>query len=726
MHKNRKRRNAERAVLSGCIAGLLMFSGITAGAQSPAVNETQENTQAEAQIQALTETQNATRTEAGNEGKYIIGDVTADESVNLLDAIAIQKFSLSMVDFTDIQKQCGDVDGNETVNLLDSIMIQKFALGMLSEDSKIGNYFTPANSTDATDPTTPTPPTDPPTRQTDPPTQPTEPPTQPTDPTEPDTVELNKASITIGVGEKYTLIKSSPTGSGLSDALFTSDNPDIVKVDASSGEITGLKVGGATIKITTHNGATASCSVVVKKAPVTMSINKTSLMLGIGEKYDLDSSFGKGEGAYHIAYTSNNSAVASVKSAGGIVTAVKTGTATITATAYNGVKVICAVTVRNAPTSVSLNKTKLTMTVGTTFDLDSSLPSGQAAHSIVYSSSNPKAASVKAAGGLVTAQYPGTATITAKTYNGKTASCVVTVPVVNYNANHTSAMVQSEINILKRMYPELIKVSSAGKSLRGKDITLVKMGFGSKKGFIVSGIHSREDLAVNFTLRSIAEYAQAYYSSSGMYGSYNIKDLLNKYTLYIIPCGNPDGLDICNGGEYPTFDFPHLERGSYKGNARNVNINRNYPYGWSSAVNGGIYGISNKGTSPGSEPETQAVMNVCKGNNFEWGMDIHILSGGIYWRANHTGVIPNDYSFATKVSNASSIPLFAAGYDEANYGGVFETWFRDYFNKPALCVELVPMSKVLSWNDYRLHAQNFDYCSEWHKTKFLLAGAMTY
>lgn len=407
------------------------------------------------------------------------------------------------------------------------------------------------------------------------------------------------------------------------------------------------------------------------------------------------------------------------------MTANSVGTALITAKAYNGIKASCIVTVKKAPTAIYLNKTSLSLTVGKTFDLNSSLPSGCASYSIKYSSNNSKVASVKSGGGLVTAVAPGTATITATTYNGKKVSCKVTVTLIDYNANHTSKMVNDEVKALSKMYPDIVKTSVIGQSLKGKDITLVKLGKGKKKGLIFSGSHSREDLAVNFTLRSLVEYAAAYYSSSGMYGNYNIKNMLNEYTLYVIPCINPDGLDICNGGGSPTFSFPGLDRGLYKGNGRNVNINRNFPYGWSSALNGSIYGISNKGTSPGSEPETQAVMNLCKNENFEWGIDIHILSGGIYWRANHTGVIPNDYTFGKQVSDASGLPLFPAGYDEANYGGVFETWFRDEFNKPALCVELVPLSKALSFSDYRIHARNFDYCSEWSKTKYLFAGAMS-
>ena len=336
-----------------------------------------------------------------------------------------------MVDFSDIQKQCGDVDRNEAVNLLDSIMIQKFALGMLGDDSEIGKSFTPSTPTEPTQPTDPlTQPTDPPTQPTDPPTTPSEPPTQPTDPTEPDTVELDKTALTLGVGEKYPLIKSSPTGSDLSDAIFTSYNPEVATVDAETGEITAVQNGTAIITITTHNGTVAECMLTVKNSPTSISLNKTAIMLGIGETFDLNSSLPRGEAAYHIAYSSNNSSVSGVKASGGLVTANKVGTANITATTYNGKTVTCTVTVKKAPTSMSLNKTSLTLRIGEYFDLNSSLPSGQGAYSILYSSSKPSVASVKAAGGLVCAVQEGTATITARTYNDVTAICTVTVEKV--------------------------------------------------------------------------------------------------------------------------------------------------------------------------------------------------------------------------------------------------------------------------------------------------------
>lgn len=433
-----------KIVLCCILAALMVSSSIAAGTAldgaeeneleviTPTEAETQGETVAETQAETetqeetQTETQVETQTDVSVEGEYILGDVNSDSSVNLLDAIAIQKFSLSMVAFTDIQKQCGDVDGNEAVNLLDSIMIQKFALGMLSKDSEIGNCFTPANPTDATDPTT-TQPTEPPTQATEPATTPTDPITVPTDPTEPDTVELNKTALTLGVGEKYTLIKSSPTGSDLSDAVFASNNPDVAAVDAETGEITAVQNGTAIITITTRNGAVAECMLTVKNSPTSISLNKTAITLGIGETFDLNSSLLSGEAAYHIAYSSDNAEVASVISSGGLVTANKTGTATVTATAYNGVKVSCAVTVRNAPTKLKLNATSLTLGVGEIFDLNSSMPKGEAAYHIAYSSDNEEIAGVKRSGGLVTANKTGTATVTATAYNGVQVSCTVTV-----------------------------------------------------------------------------------------------------------------------------------------------------------------------------------------------------------------------------------------------------------------------------------------------------------
>lgn len=78
------------------------------------------------------------------------------------------------------------------------------------------------------------------------------------------------------------------------------------------------------------------------------------------------------------------------------------------------------------PTSVSLNKTSLTLDVGKSYTLTKTVSPSNAVTSYTWSSSNTSVATVDG-NGKVTAKSSGTATITVKTSNGKTATCKVTV-----------------------------------------------------------------------------------------------------------------------------------------------------------------------------------------------------------------------------------------------------------------------------------------------------------
>ena len=79
------------------------------------------------------------------------------------------------------------------------------------------------------------------------------------------------------------------------------------------------------------------------------------------------------------------------------------------------------------PTSVALNKTTLTLDTGKTSNLKATVyPSNAANKKCTWSSSNTSVATVDS-NGKVTAKKAGTATITVKTSNGKTANCKVTV-----------------------------------------------------------------------------------------------------------------------------------------------------------------------------------------------------------------------------------------------------------------------------------------------------------
>ncbi len=95
------------------------------------------------------------------------------------------------------------------------------------------------------------------------------------------------------------------------------------------------------------------------------------------------------------------------------------------------------------PTSVSLNKTSLTLDVGKSYTLTKTVSPSNAVTSYTWSSSNTSVATVDS-NGKVTAKASGTATITVKTSNGKTATCKVTVnlpaPQITGLANTTGGI----------------------------------------------------------------------------------------------------------------------------------------------------------------------------------------------------------------------------------------------------------------------------------------------
>ncbi|MEE1077143.1 MAG: Ig-like domain-containing protein [Acutalibacteraceae bacterium] len=255
----------------------------------------------------------------------------------------------------------------------------------------------------------------------------------------PTSVSLNKSSITLGAGEQFDFNSSLSQGSASYSTVYSSSNPNVVSVKAGGGLATGKTPGTATITVKTYNGKTATCKVTVKKAPTSVSLNKTSATLGIGEKIDLNSKMPTGEASRVVAYTSADTSIATVDGSG-VVTAKKTGTVTITAKTYNGKTATCKITVKKAPTSVSLNKASATLGIGEKIDLNSKMPTGEASRVVTYTSADTSIATVDGSG-VVTAKKTGTVTITAKTYNGKTATCKITVKKAptSVSLNKTSA-----------------------------------------------------------------------------------------------------------------------------------------------------------------------------------------------------------------------------------------------------------------------------------------------
>ena len=237
-------------------------------------------------------------------------------------------------------------------------------------------------------------------------------------------VKLSKSSITIGKGETVKLTATiAPKSTSDKSLTWITTNSKVVTV--SGGKLVGKANGTATVSVKTSNGKTATCKVTVKTAADKVKLSKTTLTVGVGEKYTLKSSVTTNHASYARTYTSSNKKIVTVDS-NGKITAKKTGTATITVKTFNGKKATCKVTVKKAPSKVTLNKKTLTLKKGKSATLKVSLPKNTASYKKTFTSSNKSVATVSSSG-KVTAKKAGTATITVKTFNGKTYKCKVTV-----------------------------------------------------------------------------------------------------------------------------------------------------------------------------------------------------------------------------------------------------------------------------------------------------------
>ena len=159
--------------------------------------------------------------------------------------------------------------------------------------------------------------------------------------------------------------------------------------------------------------------------PKSVKVSKSKVTLGVKETYNLDEVISPSNKVDVVKWSTSNKSVVTVGSTG-VITAKKAGTATIKVTTSNKKTATCKVTVKKAPTKLSLNKKSATIKVKKQVNLNPKFYSGQYANKVTFKSSNTKIATVNSTG-VVTGKKKGTVTITAKTYNGKKCTCKITV-----------------------------------------------------------------------------------------------------------------------------------------------------------------------------------------------------------------------------------------------------------------------------------------------------------
>lgn len=255
-------------------------------------------------------------------------------------------------------------------------------------------------------------------------------------------------------------------------------------------------------------------------------------------------------------------------------------------------------------------------------------------------------------------------------------------------AEYTYEDMESDLRELEAKYPELIRVSSAGKSLDGREIYYADMGDAAAERSIMinAGIHGREYMTPLVLMKQLEYYLVNYQKRDGE--GVTFAQRFEGILFRIVPMINPDGITLSQKGlaglrsaelregveaiyrsdcqlfesykEYESID-EYLKY--WKANAGGVDLNRNFDIDYWEEMRTGISAPSSqkyKGDRPNSEPETAALCFLTMSMpGLMCALSIHSQGEIIYWDCGQTGELRNaTRNLALAVAKISGYSLY--------------------------------------------------------------------
>ncbi len=260
---------------------------------------------------------------------------------------------------------------------------------------------------------------------------------------------------------------------------------------------------------------------------------------------------------------------------------------------------------------------------------------------------------------------------------------------------------------LKKTYP-FLGVNIIGKSLCQRDIFSLTIGKSRNPLIIAAGFHAQEWLTVLLALR-FAEIIL--YSKINKTPIWGIDPAGITRSIMIIPCVNPDGVEIAldgfeSAGRYAENckKIASVSGEKWNANARGVDINHNFDAGWNELrrmeTDSGILGPSPRrygGYMPESEPETKALVYQCRLYSPRTAIALHSQGEEIFFEYGNKK-LPRNEEIAKILSAVSGYEL-VENSGLASHGG-FKDWFIEYFNKPAFTIEIGKGENPLPISDF--------------------------
>ena len=264
-------------------------------------------------------------------------------------------------------------------------------------------------------------------------------------------VEMDKQTATVDINGENTVqlnAKVIPSNANKNTEItWTSKKKAVASVN-QKGLVTGKTVGNSMIMATSQNGYSADCLVVCQAKITGIKINPVTANMTVGQKITLTATTSPEIVTENVTWKSRNEDVAKVDNNGN-VTGIGKGVVEIIAQNPGGtIQAVCTVTVKINPTEIRLNYSKLVLDKNS-----SNIPKLEATilpdttyvnNSIVWDSSNKNVVTVE--NGKLTLIGNGKTQITAKTENGLTATCDVTVQTSITSIAVSSTSKKMEVN----------------------------------------------------------------------------------------------------------------------------------------------------------------------------------------------------------------------------------------------------------------------------------------
>lgn len=241
-----------------------------------------------------------------------------------------------------------------------------------------------------------------------------------------------------------------------------------------------------------------------------------------------------------------------------------------------------------------------------------------------------------------------------------------------------------DVEILRENYSNQIQVVKLCDTADGRGVFDIVLGdpHGDNQILIFGAMHAREYITTQVVMRQLCESLDALNDYGGTYRGVSTAELLRGLTIHFVPLNNPDGVAISQFGlsgvknpylraQVSAMSYGDLEQ--WKANANGVDLNRNFDAGWYE-FNGSPQPAPEryKGTSPGSEPETAALIRLTQDYHIKRAISYHTCGALIYWYYKQSGnVLAESEKFASAISSVTGYPLDddytavdAAGYKD--------------------------------------------------------------